>query len=208
MCVTGKNTADSSATPPPRSRIADLVTTAEDTGLEERRDTSGEGAPAPPPTATQKTSPASPAPGRTDDPGSAVGAGRSFAAVLGEFRRTPVLVPVVRPDGGGDAGVLMAERGGVLWIYAFSHEEALSRFATARGEADREWEYQRLPGARLLDVVVPSVAGPCGVALDAADGAGGALFPPVRGVVPEHAAVDADAFGGQEPPAGAPEGDR
>ncbi|GAA2235737.1 hypothetical protein [Streptomyces nogalater] len=112
---------------------------------------------------------------------------REFAALLGEFRRTPVLVPV---DEEGDP--LTGDFGGVRWIYAFSDESALARFALARGEGGREWAYQRWLGARLLDAMAPAVGVPCGVALDCADGEEGMVFPPVRGVVPDEVAVDVD----------------
>lgn len=82
-----------------------------------------------------------------------------------------------------------AEQGGVRWICAFSDESALARFAFAQGAADREWSYQRVLGARLLDVMVPLLGVPGGVALDAGS-AEGMLFPPVAGVVPEGSVVD------------------
>ncbi|CAM5695361.1 hypothetical protein GCM10010345_70950 [Streptomyces canarius] len=110
-----------------------------------------------------------------------------FAALLGEFRRTAVLVPVDQ-----DGAPLTADFGGVRWFYAFSNEGALARFALARGEGDREWSYQRWLGARLLDAAVPAVGVPCGVALDCADGEDGVVFPPVRGIVPDEVAVDVD----------------
>lgn len=110
---------------------------------------------------------------------------REFAAVLGEFRRTPVLVPL-----DADEIPLTVDYGGIRWVLAFSNESALARFAIARGEGEREWAYQRVLGARLLDSCVPAVGVPCGVALDAASGDEGVLFPPVVGIVPESAAVD------------------
>ncbi|MGW2818583.1 hypothetical protein [Streptomyces sp. NPDC001415] len=116
---------------------------------------------------------------------------RRFAALLGEFRRTAVLVPL--GDGPGadeERGVLTGDWNGIRWIYAFSDEAALARFAVARGEAAREWTYQRILGARLLDVAVPAAGVPCGVALDAADGEDGMVFPPVKGIVPDAVAVD------------------
>ncbi|MDF3298399.1 hypothetical protein P3H78_07085 [Streptomyces sp. K1PA1] len=122
---------------------------------------------------------------------------REFAALLGEFRRTAVLVPL--GDGAGpegERGLLTADLGGVRFILAFSDEQALARYAVARGEAAREWVYQSILGARLLDVAVPAVGVPCGVALDCADGEGGMVFPPVCGIVPDAAAVDFDADGG------------
>lgn len=109
---------------------------------------------------------------------------REFAVLLGEFRRTAVLVPL---DEAGD--LWSAEQNGVRWICAFSDEEALARFALARGVAGREWTYQAVLGARLLDVMVPLLPGPAGVALDAGS-ADGMLFPPVAGIVPDAVAVD------------------
>ncbi|MCQ0023386.1 SseB family protein [Streptomyces somaliensis DSM 40738] len=111
---------------------------------------------------------------------------REFAVLLGGFRRTAVLVPLA--DGGG---LWTADLGGVRWICAFSHEESLARFARARGEAGRVWEYRTVLGARLLDAMVPLLGVPGGVVLDAG-GADGVLFPPVRGVVPDAVAVDLD----------------
>ncbi|MEU9494747.1 SseB family protein [Streptomyces sp. NPDC048215] len=109
---------------------------------------------------------------------------REFAVLLGEFRRTAVLVPL---DGAGD--LWSADLNGVRWICAFSDEEALARFALARGESGREWTYRTVLGARLLDVMVPMLHGPGGVALDAGS-TDGMLFPPVAGIVPDAVAVD------------------
>ncbi|MGW7789563.1 hypothetical protein [Streptomyces tricolor] len=118
---------------------------------------------------------------------------REFAGLLGEFRRTPVLVPLGDGSGpDGQRGFLAADFYGVRFILAFSDEQALARYAMARGEASREWRYQRVLGARLLDAVVPAVGVPCGVALDCADGEDGVVFPPVCGIVPDAVAVDVD----------------
>ncbi|WP_442805951.1 SseB family protein [Streptomyces sp. NBC_01341] len=122
---------------------------------------------------------------RTPEVDPTTAARREFAVLLGEFRRTAVLVPL---DEAGD--LWSAEQNGVRWICAFSDEEALARFALARGEAGREWAYQTVLGARLLDVMVPLLPGPAGVALDAGSVGGGMLFPPVAGIVPDSAAVD------------------
>lgn len=112
---------------------------------------------------------------------------REFAALLGVFRRTTVLVPLDDED-----GLWSAESGGLRWICAFSHEEALARFVQARGgaEASRDWPYLKVLGARLLDEAVGAAGVPCGVALDPGS-PDGALFPPVTGVVPDAVAVDA-----------------
>ncbi|MER6606470.1 SseB family protein [Streptomyces sp. NPDC000927] len=109
---------------------------------------------------------------------------REFAVLLGEFRRTAVLVPLA-----ADGDLWSAEQNGVRWICAFSDEEALARFAVARGEGEREWTYRSVLGARLLDVMVPMLPGPAGVALDAGS-EDGMLFPPVAGIVPDAVAVD------------------
>jgi hypothetical protein len=107
------------------------------------------------------------------------------AALIGEFRRTPVLVPL---DAQG--GLWAAELGGILWIHAFTDEAELLRFAAAREEAGRDREYRTVLGARLLDVVVPATGAPTGIALNPAGGHP-MLLPPVRGIVPEHVALDA-----------------
>ncbi|MFJ8670036.1 hypothetical protein [Streptomyces sp. NPDC093600] len=110
---------------------------------------------------------------------------------LAHFRSSAVLVPL---DTAG--GLWTADFGGIAWICAFSDEAALARFAQARGEEAGEWTYRRVLGSRLLDDVVPAVASPCGVALDAGS-PGGAVFPPVRGIVPDGVAVDVDGQGGR-----------
>ncbi|MFC5805762.1 hypothetical protein [Streptomyces formicae] len=109
---------------------------------------------------------------------------------LADFRSTAVLVPL--DDKGG---LWTADLGGISWICAFSDEPALARFAEARGTESREWTYRRVLGSRLLDEVVPAVEFPCGVALDAGS-PGGAVFPPVRGIVPDSAAVDSPSYAG------------
>ncbi|MFB7236576.1 hypothetical protein ACFCXK_17550 [Streptomyces sp. NPDC056269] len=120
--------------------------------------------------------------------------------LVGELRRALVLVPV---DSGG---LWTAEFGGVRWICAFTDEAALARFARARGaaggDAGREtgetgeaWEFAELRGARLLDEIVPALGVPAGVAVDIADPDGAMAFPPVRGIVPDDVAIDAQAEG-------------
>ncbi|MFD5883104.1 hypothetical protein [Streptomyces yangpuensis] len=109
--------------------------------------------------------------------------------LLGEFRRTALLVPLSEGEGGG---FMSGWQGGVRWIYAFTDEEALTRFAVARGAGACEWEYLSILGARLVDAVIPMVDGPTGVAVDVADRDGSMLFPPVVGIVPDAYAVDAE----------------
>ncbi|MCL8014601.1 SseB family protein [Streptomyces sp. AS02] len=105
-------------------------------------------------------------------------------AVVGEFRRSEVLVPVV------DGSLLSVEAGGIRWLFAFTDEAALERFAQARGEAVPEG----VPvfGARLLDQAVPraaKVGGPVGIAVDAGSAAG-MVLPPVTGIVPDAVALE------------------
>jgi len=110
---------------------------------------------------------------------------REFTARLEAFRDTAVLVPY-RGD-----GWLTVDFGGIRWILAFSDESALARYALARDEGHEEWTYETVLGERLLDAAVPAAGVPCGVALDAADGAEHAvLLPPVAGIVPEAYAVN------------------
>lgn len=108
-------------------------------------------------------------------------------AMVGELRRAALLVPL--DDGGG---MWTGHLGGVRWIFAFTGEESLARFARSREDSQRAWEYAELLGARLLDEVVPGMGEPAGIAVDVADGDGAMLFPPVLGIVPESAAVDRD----------------
>lgn len=110
------------------------------------------------------------------------------AALIDAFRHSVVLVPTLE---GGD--LWAGEKGGVHWIYAFTDEAELARFAVARGnDGSSDVDYVTVYGWRLLDEVVPGVGEPAGVALDVA-GRLPMLFPPVVGVVPESAAVDAAA---------------
>ncbi|MGW4595831.1 hypothetical protein ACWEOA_11015 [Streptomyces sp. NPDC004457] len=154
-----------------------------------------EAAPEPAPASVEQPGPAA----RTEAAPETEARKRAFAALLGEFRRTPVLVPL--GDGSvrdSERGLLTADFNGVRFILAFSDEQALARYAVARGEVAREWTYQTILGARLLDVAVPAAGVPCGVALDCADGEDGMVFPPVRGIVPDEVAVDAGAVAGEK----------
>ncbi|WP_327689118.1 SseB family protein [Streptomyces tubercidicus] len=106
------------------------------------------------------------------------------AALVGEFRRTPVLIPLINDS------LMSAELSGIRWLYAFSDEQELARFAASRGAApETELPYARAVGARLLDVVIPAIGGPAGVVLDAGSDQG-MVFPPVSGIVPDSAAID------------------
>ncbi|MEV8538497.1 hypothetical protein [Streptomyces sp. NPDC051572] len=110
------------------------------------------------------------------------------------FRDTTVLVPLVLLDGGG-RGFLTADFGGVRWIHAFTDELAAAAFDAAQGAAHGRRDFMAVRGWRLLDVVIPAMAGPCGVALDVGSDDDGVLLPPVEGIVPDAAAVDSGAYG-------------
>ncbi|KOY50113.1 SseB family protein [Streptomyces sp. XY332] len=113
--------------------------------------------------------------------------------LVGEFRRALLLVPLAGDSSDADGGLMSAVSGGIRWFYAFTDEEALARFAVARGEGGREWPYLAILGARLVDAVVPEVDGAAGVAVNVADPDGSMLFPPVAGIVPDACAVDIEA---------------
>ncbi|WP_420833980.1 SseB family protein [Streptomyces antarcticus] len=170
--------------PSGRLRLTDLAAASDDLH-DPAASASAAESEAPPSEAVPAPEP-DPLPRRSED--DRVAAARwEFAALLGEFRRTAVLVPFDE-----QGSLWTADLNGVRWICAFSNEEALAAFARARGEAGREWAYRAVLGARLLDVMVPMLPGPGGVALDAGSEGGGMLFPPVRGVVPDAVAVDVD----------------
>ncbi|MFB6678337.1 hypothetical protein ACFCWG_39180 [Streptomyces sp. NPDC056390] len=112
-------------------------------------------------------------------------------ALLGELRRARMLVPLDR------GGLWTGHLGGVRWVFAFTGEEALARFAQSRAresgssqDCARPWEFAELLGARLLDEIVPAMGEPAGLAVDVADPDGSMLFPPAMGIVPDEAAVD------------------
>ncbi|WP_138899129.1 SseB family protein [Streptomyces chryseus] len=109
------------------------------------------------------------------------GAG-DLRSLVGEFRRSEVLVPVV------EGSLLSVELGGIRWLFAFTDDAALARFGVARGETFHE----RVPvyGARLLDQLIPNAGEPMGIALDAGSETG-MVLPPVAGIVPDAVAMDA-----------------
>lgn len=113
-------------------------------------------------------------------------------ALIDAFRASVVMVPTIEGD------LWATKSGGVHWVYAFSDDTELARFAVARGaDGSQDVDYVTVYGWRLLDEVVPAVGEPAGVALDVAGGLP-MLFPPVVGVVPDRAAVDAVAVNGEE----------
>ncbi|WP_265568524.1 hypothetical protein [Streptomyces hygroscopicus] len=116
---------------------------------------------------------------------------------IDRFRDTTVLVPLAPLDGGG-LGFLTADFGGVRWIHAFTDALASARFDEAHDVPKDRRDFVAVQGWRLLDVVIPAMDVPCGVALDVGSGGEGVLLPPVVGIVPEAAAVDAGVNGNGE----------
>ncbi|MFD0059533.1 hypothetical protein [Streptomyces sp. NPDC056690] len=174
----------------PRSRLADYAE-MDESPTPDAPATPSQEHPEPPLSAQSKTQPDRQVP-LAENPEVAARR-RVLAELLGEFRRTAVLVPLGDgPSPEEERVLLTADFNGVRFILAFSDEQALARYAQARGEYNREWTYRTILGAKLLDVAVPAAGVPCGVALDCADGPEGMVFPPVRGIVPDEAAVDRD----------------
>ncbi|MEV6976326.1 hypothetical protein [Kitasatospora sp. NPDC093806] len=106
------------------------------------------------------------------------------ALLLAQFRLSAVLVPRW-----GDEAVWTADYEGLRWIHAFTSEEELAAFARLKDLPVDGLPYLTVLGSRLLDVAVPALGVPGGVALDAA-GAEPMLFPPMRGIVPDEVALD------------------
>ncbi|MEW1688985.1 SseB family protein [Streptomyces sp. NPDC091265] len=105
------------------------------------------------------------------------------------MRRSVLLVPTV------GEGLWSARLGGVRWIYGFTDEVALARFARHHARGDQAMDYAALLGARIVDEVVPALGEPAGLAVDVATEDGSMFFPPVVGIVPEAVAVDAGGAG-------------
>jgi hypothetical protein len=116
-------------------------------------------------------------------------------ALVAAFREALLFVPL-----GDGTALLTADGGGLRWLYAFTSSTELARYAAAREEADREWHYVTVRGARMLEQFLPGLPQPCGVVLDVA-GERPMTFPPVRGVVPHAIAVNATGPSIKEGPA-------
>lgn len=119
-------------------------------------------------------------------------------ALVGEMRRSVLLVPVA------DGGLWSVRSGGVRWICGFTDETALARFALHHASGEQPVDYAALLGARIVDEIVPALGEPAGLAVDIATEDGSMFFPPVVGIVPDTAAVDAGTPAAQAGP-GAPD---
>ncbi|MFB7464042.1 hypothetical protein ACFCZ1_11185 [Streptomyces sp. NPDC056224] len=84
---------------------------------------------------------AAPAAVDTVEAGPATATRERAVARLADFRSSISLIPL------DERGSLWtAQLGGLDWICAFSGEEALARFAEARGEGGQEWPFLRIAG--------------------------------------------------------------
>jgi hypothetical protein len=119
-----------------------------------------------------------------------VRAGTGDARVMvSAFRDSLVLVP---QDGGGAVAM---EVSGVQWLPVFTTHAELAAWVVARGgDGDVEQNYLAVQGSRLLDVAIPDLGFPAGIAIDPA-GIAPMMLPPVRGIVPDAAAVDVAVAG-------------
>lgn len=107
-------------------------------------------------------------------PDTNVGLLAEIAAVYGGFGRWEGLVREFRPSlvlvptsSGG--GLLAGDHSGVRWFLAFTGEQDLAEWAVASGRRpDVDMDFLTVLGERMLDVAVPSVDGPAGVALNIA----------------------------------------
>ena len=105
-------------------------------------------------------------------------------ALMGSLRRSVLYVPCAGEVPADPAEVPPAVRSGdqdgLRWIYAFTSPTELADFLRARGEGEDEVGYLTVRGDRLLDVAVPALGVPGGVAVDVA-GDRPMLFPAVPG---------------------------
>ena len=65
-------------------------------------------------------------------------------ALLDAVRHSELIVPL-SPDG----RPLCVSDAGLTWVCAFTDRTRLARFAVARRDGDREWDYARVPGSEL-----------------------------------------------------------
>ena len=115
-------------------------------------------------------------------------AGQITAAdMMAAMRAAVLLVPVVGPD-----RVWVGTSAGMGWLCAFTTTEQLARFASARGEDDREWSFARVRGERVLGPLLRGLPCVCGVALDVG-GPQPMLLPPLPGVVNDDLALPTTA---------------
>lgn len=109
--------------------------------------------------------------------------------VMRLLRQTPLWVETEQDEDGQSYTVRSVQTQGLRWLPVFSALEHLARFAQASGRGDQHIQYGQLPGAELLDEVLPALPHGTGLVLDpVADHV--LALPAVRGIVPDALAVD------------------
>ncbi|WP_109508515.1 SseB family protein [Nocardioides speluncae] len=98
-------------------------------------------------------------------------------SLVESLRRSELLVPSA-----ADGAPLTTELDGVLWVLAFTSEQALAVYADARGAVTRSTYFLTLPGSLLQDVALPALGRPGGIAVDLGS-AFPMLFPAAEPVV-------------------------
>lgn len=92
-------------------------------------------------------------------------------SLVASLRRSELLVPSA-----ADGAPLTTDLDGVSWVLAFTSEQALAVYAAARGPVTRSTYFLTLSGSLLLDVALPTLGRPGGIAVDLA-GSYPMLFP-------------------------------
>lgn len=87
------------------------------------------------------------------------------ASLVESLRSSELLVPSA-----ADGAPLTTELDGVTWVLAFTSEQALAVYAAARGPVARSTYFLNLPGSLLLDVALPALGRPGGLAVDLGGG--------------------------------------
>lgn len=96
-------------------------------------------------------------------------------SLVESLRRSELLVPSA-----ADGAPLTTELDGVRWVLAFTSEQALAVYAAARGPVTRSTYFLTLSGGLLLDVALPALGRPGGLAVGLAVDLAGSypmLFP-------------------------------
>lgn len=93
------------------------------------------------------------------------------ATLVASLRSSELLVPSA-----ADGAPLTTDLDGVSWVLAFTSEQALAVYAAARGPVTRSTYFLTLSGSLLLDVALPALGRPGGIAVDLA-GSYPMLFP-------------------------------
>lgn len=84
-------------------------------------------------------------------------------ALMDGLRRSVLFVPTTL-DGAG----LVADLEGLRWLYAFTSPAEMAAYFSAREEIGEPVDFVTVLGERLVDVVIPAMGTPAGIAVDVA----------------------------------------